>query len=133
MKSQFRLIGVSLMLILLIGVTSGFTLMQHICLMACSNESTSSIEMDDCCGESKPDADRCIEQSCCTEQVSFVKFDYTALAQQQAQFMSLPVDNLPLPLVLAKLSEQVVSWQTTAHPPPLHTGEFLALVSVFRI
>lgn len=129
----FRLIGVLFMLVTLTGVSTGFTLMQHICLMDCSPNSAVSEEVMDCCADSKPVSDVCVEQSCCSEELSFVKFDFSALTQQPSDFVALPVSMLPEISVSAAQDTDDLSTCKTTHPPPLLTTEFLAYLSIYRI
>lgn len=133
MNRHFRLLASVLMLTTMLGISSGFTLINHMCLMSGEREMSMQESDMDCCAAEKPEADACIEADCCLEMVSFIKFDFSALMQHDLLIWHPAISAeaeaptfLPAQVSLASGYEQNL-------PPPLLVSERLAGISVFRI
>lgn len=121
------------MLLILFGLSTGFNLFTHICLMS-GEAKTATTEMAmDCCGNPLPAAPVELEANCCIDEVYFVKFDFNGATERI--FSSFVMAN-PAPVcAFAPEYKPVPELESVviALPPPKIGNDKLADLSVFRI
>lgn len=133
MKRIARPLAGYLMMFILFGVSTGFNLFTHICLMSGEQMVATQEETTDCCAKELPPVKTTVESNCCIEEVHFIKFDYTAAFQKyfEHEAVTTPVmgNIVPAP------ETPVMHAQASACnlPPPRTGNDLLAEISVFRI
>lgn len=133
MKQMARPLAGYLMLIILFGVSTGFRVFSHICLMSGERAVTAQEEMSDCCAKEFPAAPFTLRSNCCIEEAYFIKLDYTG-STQEVLSAKLPAETSPLIDLHPALAESVVlTGALLSLPPPRIATDRQATICVFRI
>jgi len=133
MNGMARPIAGYLLLFILFGVSSGFRVFSHICLMSGERGVTGQEEISDCCAKELPPAKTTLASNCCIEEAHFIKFDYTA-STQEVLTAEMPAESASLPdLSALETTADAPVGVLVSLPPPRTANARLAYISVFRI
>lgn len=129
---RLRAIFGMMLLVLLFGITSGFNLFTHLCLMT-GESGVAPVSMSmDCCGNQLPDAPVTLSMNCCIEKSQFIKFEYSGSVQNQVGYTDYADLDYPVIQIQDEIQADVVNLNSFNLPPPF-PGDIRVMQCIYRI